>query len=294
MKFEYYRFLLTPIDEPELPLHGKLSREEVITKIFSKGKSYEFKSGKASYGFVLKSISDAHKMGIGRVGKQKSERLFGSPSEGFAEKQEENWPGSDVLINFDDEKSTGKTRESGQVMAIQVNRSAITNPTNCLRALADKINQEIILYGFYITINPILKPKKKFWSVVNENKGNIKKVVLIYTPPNIFNLQNKLSDDLKEANKKYNITSTQIILENEMGHLDLPDDDPLLEQSAEYIDEGQGSYQIHLSKGKKNVLKSEAGVVSESFEGFELTMHGQDAEQLKDVLEQVLERKHND
>lgn len=33
--FEYYRFFLTPIEEPELPFVKKKTREEVIEDIFS-------------------------------------------------------------------------------------------------------------------------------------------------------------------------------------------------------------------------------------------------------------------
>ena len=78
---------------------------------------------------------------------------------------------------------------------------------------------------------------------------------MTYTPPNLFNLKNKLEDDLREANQTFNTTSTQVVLENEMGNLDLPKNNELLKESAEYIDQGAGSYQVHLSVGKK-VIKS--------------------------------------
>ena len=225
MKFEYFRFLLTPVEEPQLPLREKLDRKALIQDMFAEEKKYNFQSGRATYGFVVKN-----KIGNlveARIGKRTTTRLHASPDNGFEEKEEEDWPGSSVFLNLDDEKGSGKSKESGQKIAFEANRVAITNPVNCLRALADKINEDITHHGYFITINPILTAKKSFWAAVDENEGKIKKAVLTYTPPNLFNLQNNLEDDLRKANEKFNTTSTQVVLENESGNLHLPKDDQL-------------------------------------------------------------------
>lgn len=291
MKFEYFRFLLTPVKEPELPLVKRMERSELVQDIFSDGKHYKFKSGRATYGFVTKRKQGS--LIQARIGKLTTARLHSSPDKGFAEKIEEDWPGSNVFINLDDEKESGKTRDIGQTIAFELNRSAIANSVNCLRALADSINQTIIHHGYYITINPILMPKKSFWSVVDEYDGKIKKIILTYTPPNLFNLQNSLEDDLRTANENFNTTSTQIVLENEVGHLKLPKENQLLQQSAEYIDLGNGSFSLHLRDGKTKVVKSESGVKTETFSGVEMNLTGKSVEDVQQIIESILLKRHD-
>lgn len=291
MKFEYFRFLVSPVKEPQFEFERKKTREQIINDIFETDHPHKFANGRAKYGYV--SLLKEGKLIHGRLGKLSSKMLHSSPDQKFQVKKAEDWPGCRVFINLDDERVSGRTFELGQVIAIEVNKAAISNNTNALRAFADHINKTLIHEGYHIAINPILTAKKKFWSVVSEHEGKIKKVVLIYTPPNLFNLKNKLEDDLKEANKTFNTTSTQIVLENDAGKLVLPKDNPLLNQSAQYIDEGSGSYSIHLMSGKK-VIKSEEGVKTESFDGLELTIEGQTAEGVTDVMKAVLSGRLTD
>lgn len=273
MRVEYFRFLLSRVKEPVLPFHRDTkSREEVIQELFDPKQSpYRFKAGRSDYGFV--SVGKAGNIVVGKFGKHSARKLHSSPDKQFKQKTEEDWPFCHVYINLDDEAKTGRTFQAGQVLAIQVNYSAISNNRNALRALADHINRTLIFDGFHISFNPILADKKKFWTVVGEHNGNIRKLVLTYTPPNIFKLNNKLEDDLKEANSNFNTTSTQIVLENDGGQLTLPRDNPLLEQSARYIDAGSGTYTFHLQKGKK-IIRSDDGIKTEIFEGIEVELAG--------------------
>ena len=287
MRFEFFRFLLTSVEQPELPLHGKFTREEVIAKIFSTNKRYNFKSKKATYVLVIPFCEE--KLAFGRIGKRTSKLLHDSPDKGFKEKREEDWPGSHIFINLSDEKLSGNTKKSGQMIALQVNMDAISDSTNCLRALAIQINKEISSSGFRVSINPVLKERQKFWNVIDKNRGSIKKVVLTYTPPNIFNLENKLEDDLRAANKKFNTTSTQIVLENDDGDLNLPKGDALLDQSAEYIDLGNGNFRVHLTSGKK-IIKSEDGVRTEEFEGDSLAIEGAGNKEIKEIIKNFWEK----
>ena len=291
MRFEYHRFLLTPLNQGQLSFSDRPSREELIEKVFSE-EHYTFQYRRTTYGFVKKFIRN--KKVFGRIEKQRKTSIFLSPSKGFQEKQEEDWPGSHVFINLDDEKTTGQTEKSGQVIAVQCNKPIISSPINCLRALADKINEEILTNsGYYISINPILQDKRGFWSVVDEHKDKIKKVILIYTPPNLFELQNKLEVDLRKANEEFNTTSTQVVFENDGGHLKLPKDNNLLNESVDYVEQGAGGYKIFLKDGKKTI-KSEAGVKTETFDGKELIIDSASDEEMDKIIQKVLMRDHHD
>lgn len=284
MRFEYYRFLLTPERQKIFNVSVR-ERQDVIKQIFSARDSYMFQYGRSTYGFVIKDRRG--KKIFGRIGKQTSAKLSSSPETGFQEREEENWPGSHIFINLDDEKSTGNTEQFGQVIAVQSNRRAISNMGNCLRTLADKINREIADTGLYISINPILQKSRGFWNVVNEHSGKIRKVILIYTPPNLFDLQNKLEEDLKDVNKRYNTTSTQIVLKNDRGDLKLQKDDRLLNESARYIGEGAGRFRVYAKRHR--VIKSEAGVRTEEFS--DITIEADKlGESEWDMIENVLKR----
>jgi hypothetical protein len=117
-------------------------------------------------------------------------------------------------------------------------------------------------------------------------------VVLTYTAPNLFKIGSSLEDDLKEINKSFNTTSSQIVFENYGGNIELPEDNKLLQETAKYIDLGGGSYKFHLSKGKKTV-SSEDGIKTETFDGLELTLEGSADDKIENVLKQVLGIKND-
>jgi hypothetical protein len=285
MKFEYFRFLLTPVKDPQLPLHGAVTRADVINEIFGQGKTYKFKSGRANFGL---RIDHSHEgLASAYVGKLTSRIMRKPPEDGFALKKVEDWPGSRLFINLNDEKDTGRTLAAGQMIGFQVNKSAIQNPKNCLQEFANKVNEIIIHKGFYLTINPMPTDRKKFWTVAKEHEGNIRKVVLTYTPPNLFELGTSLEDDLKKVNQSFNTTSTQIVFENEAGSVTLPEDNQLLQETAKYIDEGGGKFKFTLTKGKKTV-SSDGGVKTETFDGLELTLENANTTNIEGAMRMVL------
>ncbi len=285
MKFEYFRFLLTPVKDPQLPLHGEVTRADIIKEVFAQGSIYKFKSGRANFGLRIDYSHDG--LVSAYVGKLTSKITRKSPEDGFVLSKVEDWPGSRIFINLNDERDTGRTLSAGQMIAFQVNKSAIQNPKNCLQEFAEKVNEAIVHKGFYLTINPMPTEKKKFWSVAKEHEGNIRKVVLTYTPPNLFEIGSSLENDLRQANTDFNTTSTQIVFENEAGSVTLPEDNQLLKETAEYIDHGGGHFKFTLTKGKK-IITSTEGVKTETFEGLELTLESATPNNIEGAIRMVL------
>lgn len=289
MRFEYYRFLLAAVDSKQDDLFQgqKKSREELIKEIFSEGKTYTFEKGKSGYGFVIKRV--INKKAFGQIAKQKEAKIVSSPSEGLEERQEETWPCSYVVINLDDEKKNGETDQFGQVIAVQVNTPVISNNASCLRALSDHINTIIINDAYHISINPIQTGEFTFWSVIDKYQGQVTKATLSYTSPNLFNLENKLEDDLRKANQEFNTTNTQLTLESQGGNLNLSKDNELLSQSAEYIDKGGGVYALKLKNGK-TITSNRKGVKTEAFDGKEINIEGVTERSLMEIIKNVLKQ----
>lgn len=287
MNFGYYRFLLSSLKQQEI-LTSERGRKKVIEDIFSENRRYEFVNNRVKYGFLVQKVI-GNKV-LARIAKEKPANLHASPLDGFAEKQEEDWPGSYLLINLDDEKETGLLKQSGQVIAMQ-HQSVIRSPINCLRLLATKISEEILADGYDMSINPISSGPKHFWSVVDLYKDDIKKIVLKYAMPNILNLKNKVEDDLKEVRDVYKASKTAIILESETGNLKIDENNSFVKESIDYIEPGGGSYIIY-SRKDGEIIKSDDNVITEKFN--EIKIEGASAEELSIIFNKVLEKKHDD
>lgn len=287
MRFEYFRFLLTPLSEPDLPFASPPTRKELIEDIFSRDQEYVFNSKKAQYGFVVDYFNN--NIVRAKMGKHVAREIARPPSEKFKTDQIDDWPNCPVFINLSDEKENGRTRESGQLIAFGVNQQIIQNPKACLQAFSKKVNESLTTKGYYLSINPIPSEPQKFWAVAKKYEGQIKRVVLTYTPPNLFNLENSLEEDLRKNNKKFNTTKSQIVLENDAGSVHLPEDDEFLQQTSEYIDLGNGTYRFDMTKGKKTI-KSEGSIKQETFEGIELHLESNDPKDIETAIKTILDK----
>ena len=227
-----------------------------------------------------------------RLGKRMTKRIRTAPEDGFKSKDIEDWPGCDLFINLSDEKISGKTKDNGQIIAMQVNNVDVKYRLSVLQKFTDIVNKDISCYGLHLTINSIPSNKAHFWNVVTENKGKIKKVILSYTPPNLLDLKSSLEEDLKKASEEFNSTKVQIVLENNEGKLDLPQNNKLLQESAEYVDLGAGSFKLLLS-GKKKAISSEDNIKTKNIYDIDLIYRSSEMtkEQLNKIMIELLRGK---
>ena len=274
-QFEFYRFLLTPLTEPELPLSPK-SKKEIIEEIFEKGKIHYFYVHGKKYALRVKLETQGYV--YAHLGKQSKKDIIKSPEEGFEKQEHEDWSGCKIFVNTNNEKNSGKTETAGQIIAIEINNKDIKNRDNVLQKFSSKINREISKYNFFLSINKIPSEKTNFWNIAKKHEGKIKKVVFTYTPPNLFNLETELEKDLEEANRTYNVTKTQIAFENSEGALILPEDNPLLKQSVKYAELGNASFSIHLT-GKKKTISSEDKIKTKTLKETNISIDGNISEE---------------
>lgn len=294
MKFEYFRFLLSPLKEPKLPFNGDKTRAALLNEFFSEGRKYSFKNRNVSFGMRIDRCAEG--LVVARIGKKTKKQITLSHEADFETKELEDWPASMVFLNLNDEKATNRMTSSGQVIAFEVNPVAIPTPRTCLNALADKLNEDLEFSGYHLTINPIPADRRQFWPIMRQYKGNIRKVVFSYTPPNLFDINSNLEDDLKKTNQSFNTTNVKIELENETGDLELPEDNQLLNETAGYLDLGGGTFKLHLADGKKTIITSAEGVKTEKFEGVDafFSAEGASTEGVLAAVREVLGMKKDD
>ncbi len=286
--FEYYRFFLTPIEEPELPFVKKKTREEVIEDIFSQDKTYKFKNRETDYCLYIKQKVDSYV--FASIGKKVKKHIRTAPEDGFQTREIEDWPGCDIFINLSNEHDTGKTETKGQLILVQINNVDMKYRSSILQKLAASINKNIQKYGFYLTISSIPSEKTLFWNVVKENEGKIKRITFSYIPPNLLDLKSSLEDDLRSVSREFNSTKVQVSMENIDGNLTLSKGNKLLEESAKYVDLGAGTFKLQFKGNKKKSISSDDCIKTETFIDPEITLRSQNItkEQLKAIMDILL------
>lgn len=288
--FEYYRFFLTPIEEPELPFYPKKTREEVIDEMFSPDKTYKFRSREKDYCLYVKQKEGAYV--FANIGKRVKKNIRTAPEEGFRTREIEDWPGCDIFINLSNEHDTGETAKKGQLLVAQINNVDLKYRASILQNLASAINKDIQKYGYFLTINSIPSEKTLFWNVVKENEGKIKRITFSYTPPNLLDLKSSLEDDLRSVAGEFNSTKVQISIENTDGNLTLSENNALLKESAEYVDLGAGMFKLQFKGNKKKTVSSNDSIKTESFEDDDIILRSQNLtkEQLVKIMKILLEK----
>ncbi len=154
-----------------------------------------------------------------------------------------------------------------------------------MRKWADTKNVDIYRYGYSLSIHPINK-KEDFWTVINKCKGTIEEVVFDFSSPNLFNLKNELEDELKNTTKTFNTDSAAMVLRNKQGALNIPEDNPLIQQSVEYISKGGGDYKIK-TLGEQGYMTSAKIIKTEKFEIENLQVDCKDKETFLKVMSMI-------
>ncbi len=288
--FEYYRFFLTPIEEPELPFCQQKTREEVIDNMFSPDKTYKFRSREKDYCLYIKQKEGSYV--FANIGKRVKKNIRTAPEEGFKTREIEDWPWCDIFINLSNEHNSGETAKKGQLLLVQVNNVDMKYRASVLQNLASAINRDIQKYGFFLTINSIPSEKTLFWNVVKENEGKIKKITFSYIPPNLLDLKSSLENDLRSVAGEFNSTKVQISMENTDGNLTLSENNKLLKESAEYVDLGAGTFKLQFKGNKKKAISSNDTIKTESFVDTDITLRGQNLtkEQLTGIMNILLRK----
>lgn len=277
MKFQYFTFFLNPVTTL---FPDKRKKIDILSEILQRNipLSYERRGTSLAYRFYAKKDDYI----IGRVGRKSKIKRYLSPEKNFKIQDEENWPLCDVVFYLSSD------REKGQKIAFEYKVGVFSSPNEQLKYLAEKINEELMTYGYVLSINPVTE-EQEFWKIINENKGKVEKLSFTFNAPNLFGLTNNLNEDLKNAAKEYNINKTTIELENSNGQLLVPESSELVKQGVEYVAKGGGQYSIKLKGRGRRVLESSNKTVTKTFDFEGLEIVTDDGELAKEILKKIFE-----
>lgn len=278
MKFQYYRFFLSPI-EGNLFSQLPNSKEKAIENIFNNDFNVFYKN----MNYSISSIKKIGDISCFKIAKHTSIQRTKSPEENFEKEQIEHWPNVNMIIGLN-----SKINDSyGQIIAIEQNSTVLKTPINILRLWADEQNKLLYNFGYFLSINPI-SYKKSFWEIVKKYKNQIEELVFEYSMPNLFNTGDCLEQDLKNANRNFNATKAKIVFTNKNDSLNLSEDNQLLQQSANYIDNGGGEFKLKV-KGEKTHIMSVKRIKTQKFEIQDLNIKAENSDEITMILSKILE-----
>lgn len=276
MKFHYFTYFLNPIKQGQL-FPDKRSKKEILSSILSQNLEYSYRKSRLAYVFVRQDGDYI----IARLGRKSSIKKSLPPEEKFRETHEEHWPHCELLFNLSEDS------EKGQKIAFEYRGDVFQNPLFQLRGFAEELNIKLFGTGYLLSINPVTI-EQKFWELVKRHENKIQKLTLIFNTPNLFDLKNKLSGDLKDIQKTYSATRTSIALENTAGSIVVPENADLIKQGVDYIRRGGGEYHLHIRGKGLRVIKSTNNTVTKSFDELEVNLKTENKDELLKTLEKII------
>lgn len=275
MKFQYFTYFLNPLEQTPLFTDDR-DKNDILRHAFTNTIEYESRGVKLA--FVPMAQKDNYV--VGRLGKRASIKRNSPPDQKFEETYEENWPYCYVIVNTNTENG------AGQKVAFEFKSSVFPSPFEQLKHFSDELNTHLFSSGYAIAINPVTE-EKEFWKLVDQHHDKIEKLTFSFDSPNLFGIENSLTEDLKNLQKQYSSTKVSLEMENPDGKLKVPKND-LTNQSVDYITKGGGQFALRL-KGKKIVLRSKDNIRTKSFDDLDLHINGNDQQTLFNVLGKIFE-----
>lgn len=275
MKLQYFTYFLNPLQQTPL-FEDKRDKNNILRDVIAKTIEYESRGVKLAFVPVTKKDNYI----IGRLGKRASIKRNSPPDQKFEETYEENWPYCYIVIN------TNTNHGTGQKIAFELKSSVFPSPYEQLKHFADELNTHLFSSGYAIAINPVTE-EKEFWSLIEQNHDKIEKLTFTFNSPNLFGINNSLTEDLKSLQKEYSSTRVSLEMENPDGKLNVPKNE-LTNQSVDYITKGGGQFALRL-KGKKIVLRSKDNIKTKSFDDLDLHINSDNQQTLFDVLGKIFE-----
>jgi len=267
MKLQYYVYFLNKIKQKSLFQDQKRNKKEILLSVLQEGKPIQFESSGSKYAFVV--VKKENDFIYAKLGKRSTIKRRMPAQDKFKEIFEEDWPHCVLFFNLDNDPN------KGQRIAFEYKSHIFRNPHSQLKAFADKINSHILESGYIMSISPVTKVQN-FWNIIKANKGKkIEKLSLIFKMPNLFDLDNRLEEDLKKAQSDYGITKAKIELANPYEGIKIPENKKLIKQGADYIARGGGEYRIYIKEGKK-MISSKQKTVTKTIKDLEVNIKNKD------------------
>lgn len=279
-RFNIYRFQILPVEQIQLNLFEEtLSVDELkerkneffLTALLG---IKEFYYSRAEIIFKIEQPQEnilALKLGVNR--EQKID------NRDFEEEVVDNWPSA--LVVFDNNPHVQK-------VAIEIEYKAFQNVSTIVDILDKNLNDALLKYNLYVTIQPIFD-KNRFWNVVEKYPQRITETEFKMISPNMSNISNNLKVDLVAWNKITNTQETKINLKSdENSHLTFKDGDEPVSSIVNYSSSGGGNITIKV-RGLSRKISTNDKVIEIGIKDFEFDFHPDNLPYIGEVFKKLLE-----
>ncbi len=193
----------------------------------------------------------------------------------FTEEEIENWPSFLVFVWND---------PSEQQIAIQERGAAFRETDIVARVIETTVSFMLADVNLRVYVEA-QTCAEAFWTVIDGNRGKVMDVRFELITPNLSNLSQVLSDDLKELAKATNAAKTRLdlIADPDSAVFISEERSPQVESLVEYSSEGAGDIsvkvrglkrRVHTSRSKRHIEVDEATIKAENAEDIVAALKG--------------------
>lgn len=194
-------------------------------------------------------------------------------TDNFTSQDIENWPKIYLIV---------MNNECEQIIAVERRTSAFSSTKNAVVKLTNKINAFLEWKNLAVHISPIYE-KRSFWECIEGKR--VKKVEFNLITPNMANISQAISDDLKALAKNSNTARTELALnavDNSSLHI-TPDNEQIVDL-VEYASQGGGEIKVKIS-GSKRAIDINKGIKTMSIDSMSIIGN---AKNIQDIIKNVV------
>lgn len=285
--FELYRYQILPIDRKQSVLfeNEELSVEELIKRkneffieafenLCSETNSSHYNKD-IIFGKIapkVKPISENDNVYVFVMAKQKH---MTRETDSFTSQNIENWPKIHLIV---------LNNEYEQIIAIEHRANAFSSTKNATTKLTNKLNAILEGKNLAVHISPIYE-KRSFWEYIEGKR--VKRVEFNLITPNMANISQAISDDLKALAKHSNAARTELALnasDNNILHI-TPDNEQIIDL-VDYASQGGGEIKVQIS-GYKRAVNINKGIKTVSIDNMVIVGNGNN---IQDMINSVVSK----
>lgn len=249
-RFELYRYQLRPARAPvQKGLFAQdLTNEELIEKkneiFFECLQSFKNLMGARANVIVKPELLD-NEFSLFKLAVNRSVVI---ETEDFKAKEIDDWPS--FLVGF-------WNSPDKQYLIIQARNEAFQNTQTAMNAIKETLLQLLLERHLNIEVEPLFD-RKGFWDIIAKYNGRVNEVKFDLVTPNMANISQKLTEDLKHVAKSTETVRTQLSLTAAPdSSLKLSQGDGVVDGLVDYSSQGGGNVSIKITGVKRRLQTNE-------------------------------------
>ncbi|MFA6179174.1 MAG: hypothetical protein WC696_06130 [Candidatus Methylopumilus sp.] len=275
-RFHLYRYQILPI---ERQFQGDFIYAKTIDELIARKNQFFFDVLKNTKLFskrtstITKTIYVNDELAIYRIG---ADRSISRETKEFKEETLENWPS--VLMAI-------WNRPDKQLIAIQHRPTAFTDTDAVMRIVIGSLRGGLTRRQLVLKWEPLFE-SRHFWELVKKHEGKVQEVSFEFVTPNMSNISQDLSEELKAFAKATNSADNKLVIHSDpKSSLNITKENDSINGLVNYSSEGGGQIKMKVKGMTKKVSASD---VVKEVEIDELALQGS-AEDIAKILKALLD-----